>query len=147
MMKITHTQTNKGRFNKGHIPWNKGKHHASTGNSLKTQFKKGQKPKNHRPVGSTRITKDGYIEIKIAEGMRQWRLLHREVWKKHHGSYPTKGQALIFIDGNKRNCDILNLRLVSRTELMSINSVHNYPKEIVQLIQLRGAIQRKINGK
>ena len=29
-----------------------------------TRFKKGDKPGNHRKVGSERITVDGYIEIK-----------------------------------------------------------------------------------
>ncbi len=30
-------------------------------------FAKGNVPPNHRPVGSERISKDGYIEVKVAE--------------------------------------------------------------------------------
>ena len=32
-----------------------------------TRFKKGHVPKNHKPVGYERITRDGYIEVKTAE--------------------------------------------------------------------------------
>lgn len=134
-----------GRIQPGNIPPNKGKPFDAGIRSRQTQFKSGNKPANHKPVGSTRITRDGYIEIKIAEGIHKWRLLHREIWKQHHGEYPKKGHALIFIDGNKQNCDIGNLKLVTRQELMQMNTVHNLPKPIVQLIQLNGVVRRKIN--
>ena len=49
-----------GRFAKGSHP------------SPATEFKKGQKPSNHRPVGSERVNIYGYIEIKVAEP-RVWR--------------------------------------------------------------------------
>jgi hypothetical protein len=35
---------------------------------------------------------------------------------------------------------------MSRAESMRRNSYHNYPKELAQLIQLRGALNRKINA-
>ncbi|SFK75609.1 HNH endonuclease [Nitrosomonas aestuarii] len=129
----------------GSVSWNKGKKFNALGRSVETQFKKGTKPPNWRPVGSTRISKDGYIEIKIAEGMHKWRLLHRENWKKHHGQYPKSGQAIIFIDGNKHNCNISNLALITRQELMLKNSVHNLPAPLKQVIQLTGALRRRVN--
>jgi hypothetical protein len=64
-----------------------------------------------------------------------------------HGEYPPKGMALIFKDGNKLNCEIENLELVSRKDLMLRNNVHQYGPEIAQLVQLRGAITRQINRK
>ncbi|WP_430231001.1 HNH endonuclease signature motif containing protein [Nitrosomonas communis] len=137
-----------GRFIKGLIPWNKGvKGMPSVGRMHETQYKSGSKPANWRPVGSTRVNVDGYIEIKVAEGMHQWRLLHREVWKQHRGEYPPKGTALIFINGNKLDCDINNLKLVTRRELMKRNTVHNLPENLKQVIRLKGVLRRKINGK
>lgn len=133
------------RFQPGTTPWNKGlKGWKAGGRSAETRFKKGMPARNHRPVGSTRVTVDGYIEIKIAEP-RTWAQLHREVWKQHHGSYPPPDQAVTFRDGDKSNCDIGNLELISRAKLMLRNSVHNYGAEIAQVIQLRGAIARQIN--
>lgn len=132
------------RFVKGHASWNKGMKGLQIGGQ-ETQFKPGAKPLNYRPVGSTRVSVDGYVEIKVAEGIHQWKLLHRENWKKEHGAYPVKGMALVFKDGNKENCSIENLESISRAELMERNSFHRYPKEIALLCQMKGALQRQIN--
>lgn len=139
---------NKGQFVKGRVPWNKGmKGYAPGGRASETYFKKGSKPHNCLPVGSTRLEKDGYIGIKVEEGKNKWRPLHHEVWKRYHGVYPAAGMALLFIDGDKQNCAIENLKLVSRRELMDRNTLHNLPEELRQVIQLRGVLRRKINGK
>lgn len=39
------------------------------------------------------------------------------------------------------------LELVTRAENMARNTLHRYPKEVAQLIQLRGALNRKINAR
>lgn len=135
------------RFKLGQNAWNKGIHFDSGGRSAETRFRPGLVPANHKPVGSTRTSKDGYLEIKIAEGMFQWRLLHREVWKEAHSDYPAKGTAIIFKDGNKTNCDISNLEVLTRKELMLRNSVHNLPEEIKEVVRLNGVLRRKIHGK
>ena len=62
-----------GQFKKGNVPHNKDKKQVeymsqeSIERTKETRFKKGNKPKNYRPVGSERITKDGYIEVKVAD--------------------------------------------------------------------------------
>jgi len=73
--------------------------------------------------------------------------LHREVWKQHHGQYPPAGTAIVFVDGNKQNCDINNLKLLTRKELMQRNSIHNLPEQLKEVLALKRAIVRKINGK
>lgn len=134
-----------GCFEKGNEPFNKGVKGWYAKGTEKTRFPKGHKPLNHRPVGSTRITADGYTEIKMAEGMHQWKLFHRVVWERLNGKIP-RGLNLIFIDGNKQNLAITNLTLVTRAQNMKRNSHYeNYPKEISQLIQLQGAINRQLN--
>lgn len=107
-----------GRFKKGETPWNKGMKGLQIGGE-ETQFKKGQAPINYRPVGSERISKDGYIEIKVADP-NKWKLKHRYIWEQVHGPIP-KGYALIFGDSNKLNCDVDNLILVSRSQLAILN--------------------------
>lgn len=107
-----------GQFKKGHNTWNKGIKGYMGAN--KTSFKKGNIPHNHKPVGSERITKDGYIEIKVAEP-NKWELKHRHIYKKHYGEIP-KGYNVMFADKNKLNLDIDNLILVSKSEDLIMNT-------------------------
>ena len=107
-----------GHFKKGSTPWNKGLKGYMGAN--KTSFKKGNIPINHKAIGSERITRDGYIEIKVAEP-NKWQLKHRYVWEQHYGEIP-KGCNIIFLDKDTTNTDIENLACVSREELLIINN-------------------------
>lgn len=111
-----------GRFKPGDVPFNKGKKGISYEGCKNTQFKKGNKPHNWVPIGSERITKDGYIQVKIQEGkfQKNWRGKHILVWEEANEPVP-KGHAVIFGDGNKRNFDLNNLILVSRVQLARLN--------------------------
>jgi hypothetical protein len=55
---------------------------------------------------------DGFIYVKKLDS-RKWWLKHVVVWEEANGPLP-KGQALIFADGNRHNCDLDNLILVPR---------------------------------
>jgi hypothetical protein len=124
-----------GKFEKGHVPANKGTKGMMKAN--KTSFKKGNKPANVSPMWKERITKDGYIEIKVPERnpytgfMGRYVLKHKWIWQKEKGSVPD-GYALMFLDGDKRNCDIANLALVKRAELLLINrQFPNLPAKLI----------------
>lgn len=138
-------------FPKGHKPMNAGKKQTEymTPEAIEktkcTRFKKGNIPANHKPLGYERVSKDGYVEIKAAEP-NVFLLKHRMIWMEHHGEIPP-GMNIQFKDGNKRNFDIENLYMISRTDQMkNENSYHaRYPKEIQLLIQLKGALNRQIN--
>lgn len=133
------------RFQKGQVPPNKGVKGVVYQGCVATQFKPGQRSANYKPVGSTRIcSKDGYVLIKIAEGMFQWRHLHRVVWERLNGPIP-KGFLVSFIDRNPLNWKITNLTLITKKQNALRNSVHNYGKDIAQLYQLKAAITRQIN--
>lgn len=132
------------QFKKGHEPFNKGMKGWSATGTEATRFKKGQKPPNYRPVGYMRITPDGYTEIKMEEGMQKFKLLHRVVWERLNGKIP-HGMNLVFLDGDKQNIDITNLSLVTKKQNMLRNTVHNYPPDIVHLVQLKAALNRQIN--
>ncbi|MBY6965295.1 HNH endonuclease signature motif containing protein [Clostridium botulinum] len=108
-----------GRFKPGHIPFNKGIKGVYAKGCEKTWFKKGSTPINHRPVGSERITVDGYTEIKVEEP-NKWRLKQQLIWEKYNGPVP-KGYVVIFGDGNQHNFNPDNLILVSRQQLLILN--------------------------
>ena len=122
-----------GTFQKGMTPHNKGKKmSAEVYKKLRhTMFKKGNNI-NCRPVGSERITKDGYIEIKIANP-NKWQSKHITIWESHNGKVP-KNHCVIFLDGDKRNLDIDNLALISREEnlFLNKNKLRFDDKEITQ---------------
>ena len=106
-----------GCFKKGFIPWNKGKKGYMGAN--KTSFKKGNKPKNWRPVGSERIDSNEYTLIKVAEP-NKWVFKHRWIYEQKYGEI-SKGAVIIFADGNKNNLSIDNLLCVTREELKVLN--------------------------
>ncbi|MBE5928484.1 MAG: HNH endonuclease [Lachnospiraceae bacterium] len=110
-----------GRFEKGHIPSNKGKKMSAElyEKAKPTMFKKGHVPSNYRPVGSERITKDGYIEIKIADS-RKWALKHRVIWESENGNIP-KDCNIVFRDGNRKNTNIDNLMMVKKGVIAVLN--------------------------
>ncbi len=106
-----------GRFEKGQQSWNKGTKGICKSN--KTSFKKGNTPKNHKPVGSERTNVDGYVEVKVKEP-NTWRLKHQVIWEQEHGEKPF-GSVIIFADSDKTNLNIDNLQLVTRQQLLVMN--------------------------
>ena len=105
------------RFLKGLIPHNKGKKGHNSGKE--TQFKKGRLPHNHRPVGTERFSKEGYVEVKVADPST-WKKKHHIVWEKVNGAVP-KGHLVIFADGDKYNFDIDNLVLITKKQNAIMN--------------------------
>lgn len=135
------------RFKKGHKTWNAGTNYVAGGRSAETRFKKGSRPKNWMPIGSERLSKEGYLQRKMTDTgvtRRDYVPVHHLVWIAHNGPVP-QGHRIVFKDGNKQNIIIENLECISLADLMKRNTLHNYPKEIALCIQLRGAVNRKIN--
>lgn len=136
------------RYPKGNVPFNKGLKGINYPGMQATQFKPGAKPHTWRPIGTERTSKEGYLQVKVHETgvtRHDYVAIHHLVWELHHGAIPD-GYRVTFKDRNKTNITPDNLELVSISDMMKRNSYHNnYPKEVGQLIQLRGAVQRKIN--
>lgn len=99
----------------GLTPWNKGIKGANIAN--KTSFKKGNVPHNKSINGSEKLRKDGYIWIKHDD---KWILKQRYVYEQHHGKIP-EGYKIIFLDADKTNLDIDNLKAVSTKEMFTMN--------------------------
>lgn len=139
--------TKPGCFKPGIVPWNTGIHYSAPG-SEHTRFKKGHVPPNWRPIGTERVTKDGYLERKLHDTGRMrhdWVPVSHIEWQKHNGRPVPEGHAVMFKDEDKRNFAPANLELISRADLMRRNSYLHLPPEIAQIVQLRGALTAKIN--
>lgn len=146
------------RFQKGQTSWNKGvKGICGTHeNCRRTQFKKGSMSgaaqHNYVPIGSERISKDGYLERKVTDDhpipARRWVGVHRLVWEAANGPIPP-GHVVCFLPG-RRTADperitLDALELVSRAELAHRNHPRNRDPELAKLVQLKGAITRQVN--
>lgn len=107
-----------GRFEKGHVPANKGTKGIMKPN--KTSFKKGNVNWAKKPIGSERVSVDGYTEIKVA-GSKRWRLKHRVMYEKYHNVVLNPKQLVIFADGDKSNMSKENLLLVDNNQLLILN--------------------------
>lgn len=104
-------------------------------------------PHTRKPIGTEKVDSDGYLRRKLTDTgypPKDWVAVHRINWEAAHGPIP-KGHMVIFRDGDKTNVAVENLELISFREQMRRNTLHNYPKEIAQAIQLRGALIRRIN--
>lgn len=137
------------RFQPGHVPWTKGR--RLPGHGGPTTFKPGTRPHNYVPVGSYRIAARGYLQRKMTDTgypPRDWVMVHRLVWEAANGPIPD-GHVVAFRAGRHTTelaaITVDALELVPRVELLRRNSVNRYPKEIADLMKLRGALNRQIN--
>lgn len=108
-----------GCFKPNRIPWNKGKRYIPGGRSHETRFVKGHTSLNKKPIGTERITKDGYLEVKVSEP-DNWELKHRYIWEHNYGK-PPEGAIVAFKDGNRLNVSLDNLALITRKENVIMN--------------------------
>ena len=138
------------QFKKGQAPFNKGRKGVTYPGCVPTQFKKGMKPHTWKPIGTERVSKEGYLQRKATDTgypPRDWIAVHILVWQEHTGRTLPKGHAVIFRDGNNRNFDPANLECITRAELMARNSIHRYPPPLKHAIRLVNKLQRTINEK
>ena len=112
-----------GRIPKGNVPANKGRKGVCARGSEKGWFKKGtrrgQAWANYKPIGTERISKDGYVERKVHDGMplqSRWRAVHLIRWEEANGPLP-RGHCLKCIDGDRTNTDPNNWVAIPRALL------------------------------
>lgn len=146
------------RFSPGQQAWNKGKEYkaARHPNCVAHQFKPGQLSGRAAqlvlPVGTYRISSDGYLERKVGttpgSPSRRWKGVHRLLWEEAHGPVP-EGYLVVFKPGMRttvlQEITLDRLELLTRRENLERNSVHKYGPELARISQLRGALTRQIN--
>jgi hypothetical protein len=147
-----------GQFAKGVVPANKGKKMPFNANSARTQFKKGGRTgkalEKYKPIGSERLSKDGYLERKIRDGLpmqSRWRAVHLVNWEKLHGPVPA-GHALKCLDGNKLNAKPSNWLLVPRAMLPRLNNrwgrdYDGAPAELKPTIMAIAKLEHRLSDK
>lgn len=120
-----------GRFAKGQTPPNKGKKMPWNANSAATQFKKGERRgvaiKLYKPIGTERLSKEGYLERKIHDGMplqSRWRAVHLIRWEERNGAIPD-GMCLKCL-GDRENTDPSNWELIPRALLPRLAGGNQY---------------------
>ena len=132
-----------GQFKPGNIPHPNARQNGPN----KTSFKNGHKPHNWKPIYSTRVSRDGYLEIKTGEP-RTWRQAHVLLWKKHHGEIPERF-CVCFKDGKKTNIATDNLELISKNENLQINKLRcsSFPEEVVPTVRVIGKLIALTQGR
>ena len=123
-----------------------------------TQFQPGVRQAaaeaNWRPIGTILPDSDGYLRIKVREAVsgeptgfgnkHAWPQLHRKIWQEHHGEIP-EGHIVTVKDGNKTNCAIDNLELMSKADNARRNAMwRRFPQELIEVIVLRGKLTRTL---
>lgn len=116
-----------GQFTPGQASHNAGKKGIHYRGSEKGWFKKGVRQgvatKLYKPIGTERVTRDGYLERKIHDGMplqSRWRAVHLIKWEAVNGPIP-EGHALKCLDGDKTNTDPSNWEAIPRAILPRLN--------------------------
>jgi hypothetical protein len=120
---LMHTnRSGAARFQVGHEPWNKGL--SGIHLSPASEFKLGQKPVNHLPVGSATVRLDKVSKrprrwVKTEEP-NKWRPGAVVVWEAINGSVPS-GVIIHHRDGDATNDTLDNLEPVTRSEHLAIH--------------------------
>lgn len=116
-----------GQFNPGDAPANKGKRMPFNANSAATRFQKGSRTGRanalYKPIGTERITEDGYRERKMHDGLpmgSRWQLVQRIEWEAVNGPIPD-GYALKCLNGDRLDCSPANWEAVPRGVLARLN--------------------------
>jgi hypothetical protein len=123
------------RFYKKMAGWNKGKkqtEYMSAENIEKTKigrFKKGQDPHNTVAIGHERVSRDGYLEVKVKhkKGIgknHNFVAKHRIIYEKHFGPIP-KNCNVEFLDNDKMNFEPSNLVLRTKKENLLMNTMRD----------------------
>ena len=113
-----------GRFEKGHVPINKGTKGMFNVGGNSGSFKKGNRPTQYLPIGTERNL-SGYIYVKVddkpnARKWDNWKPKHYLVWEEHNGPVPN-GYVVTFLDNDRTNCTIENLALITKAENIIMN--------------------------
>lgn len=132
--------------------------YAISGMIQRRGFRRSRKIENVLNVGDETLCRStGYITVKTVcpaynmKTKRNYRYKHLVVWEAYNGPVP-EGHVVRFLDGNKQNCTIDNLRLFTRAEsvylnILGYNQVHPSLKEtIIGLAKLKAKTLERAKG-
>lgn len=107
---------------------------------------------NSVPVGSYRVDQNGVLKVKIscARGHKnkRWRSVYEMVWSAANGPAPA-GHVVLFKPGMSTNIldeiTLDRLECITLSERMLRHTCNNYPRELQEILWLRGALTQAIN--
>lgn len=79
------------------------------------------------PIGGIRVKGDGMVQVKV--GTRKWEYLQRLVYEQYYGVKLTSDDYIIFLDQDKTNFNISNLKRVSRRESAVLSNQKIFSKD------------------
>lgn len=111
------------RYRKMYLGITSGQVSRTTEKSRATQFKSGNLPHNTKPIGYERLSRDGYIEVKVKMRPSNPKCndnfvpKHKLVWEAANGPVP---EGCI----NKQNVSLENLACITRGQNAVMNQAH-----------------------
>lgn len=117
------------RYRKMYLGITSGQVSRTTEKSRATQFKSGNLPHNTKPIGYERLSRDGYIEVKVKMRPSNPKCndnfvpKHKLVWEAANGPVP-EGCVIAFKDGNRQNVSLENLACITRKQNAVLNHAH-----------------------
>lgn len=121
------------RYRKKYLGIMSGQAQRPSEKSRATQFKPGSLPHNTKPIGYERLSKSGYIEVKVKmrptalpDGKRcndNFVPKHKLVWEAANGPVPDDC-VIAFKDGNRQNVSLENLACITRKQNAVLNHAH-----------------------
>lgn len=82
---------------------------------------------NALPIGSERVRGDGMVQVKVAP--RKWEYKQRLIYEQYYGVELTSDDYIIFLDQDRTNFDISNLKRVSRRESSILSNQKIFSKD------------------
>ncbi|MGG5506736.1 MULTISPECIES: HNH endonuclease signature motif containing protein [unclassified Myroides] len=138
----------RNQIKKGSVPHNKGKKiNKEVYEKMKhTFFKKGNVPANAKKDFEEVQRRDSsgkvYWMIKLP-GNKKLLFKHVWIWETTNGKI-SKGQNIVFKNGNSLDCQLDNLECISNAELMRRNTIQRYPADIKQAIRLNSKLKKQL---
>lgn len=143
-----------GTFDKGNVPWSKGRKLPYNEARARTQFKPGHRPTTFRGAGHERLCGNtGYV-IMIVDEPNPWTgaatrpvQKHRWLWEREHGPVP-EGMVLKSLDGDRTNTDPSNWEPVPRALVPKLSLKRGYdhaPEELRPAIMTLAKIDLAID--
>lgn len=116
-------------------------------------YKKGNVPKNARPLYSEQVAPSGVVSVKVqddrpgAKLKTFWQNKQKFVWEKHNGPVPD-GYYVTFKTSDTTNFEPSNLVLVTKAELLQMNKnkYRKQPDELKPTVLAMSKLQAGISA-
>ena len=117
--------------------------------NIKYKYEKPNKSHDNKPtpIGvKVRKTDGGYLKIKV--GNHKWEYLQRKIYEDNYGVNLPEDVYVVFLDQNRRNFDIKNLKAITRrsSAIMSKDGLFSTNPKITKLGHLCSKINIKSKG-